>query len=43
MSALVVGYAGRDGAHAATACDELFPRDRELDLDSPVLLFRARL
>ena len=30
MSTLAVGYAGRDGAHAATACDELFPRDREL-------------
>ena len=30
MSILAVGYAGRDGAHAATACDELFPRDREL-------------
>ena len=30
MSTLAVGYAGRDGAHAATACDELFPCDREL-------------
>src|SRR4051794_116440 len=30
MSTLSVGYAGRDGAHAATACDELFPHDREL-------------
>jgi prephenate dehydratase len=27
VSVVTVAYAGRDGAHAATACDRLFPRD----------------
>jgi prephenate dehydratase len=27
VSVVSVAYAGRDGAHAATACDRLFPRD----------------
>ncbi|HKP17114.1 MAG TPA: prephenate dehydratase domain-containing protein [Gaiellaceae bacterium] len=30
MSALSVAYAGRDGAHAASACDRLFPSEAEI-------------
>jgi prephenate dehydratase len=29
-SVLTVAYAGRDGAHAATACDRLFPREAQV-------------